>query len=50
MTAVIEIFVYPLAWPMHIQWAASCRGPGAISLDYLVWQRLWPIAERCAAR
>ena len=31
MTAVIEIFVYPLAWPTHIQWAAMllvllCRG------------------------
>ncbi|MGC8468346.1 MAG: DoxX family protein, partial [Acetobacteraceae bacterium] len=22
MTLVIEIFVYPLAWPTHIQWAA----------------------------
>jgi putative oxidoreductase len=22
MTAVIEIFVFPLAWPTHIQWAA----------------------------
>src|SRR5437667_2217475 len=22
MTAVIEIFVYPLAWPTHLQWAA----------------------------
>jgi len=38
MTAVIEIFVYPLAWPTHIQWAAMllvllCRGPGALSLD-----------------
>ena len=22
MTAVIEVFVYPLAWPTHIQWAA----------------------------
>ena len=22
MTAIIEIFVYPLAWPTHIQWAA----------------------------
>src|SRR5215472_4801813 len=22
MTAVIEIFVYPQAWPTHIQWAA----------------------------
>jgi putative oxidoreductase len=41
MTAVIEIFVYPQAWPTHIQWAAMllillCRGPGALSLDYLV--------------
>jgi len=38
MTAVIEIFVYPLAWPTHIQWAAMllvllCRGAGALSLD-----------------
>jgi putative oxidoreductase len=41
MTTVIEIFVYPQAWPTHIQWAAMllvllCRGPGAISLDYLI--------------
>lgn len=48
MTAVIEIFVYPLAWPTHIQWAAMllvllCRGPGAISVDHLVWKRLGPI-------
>src|SRR5215831_10271267 len=33
MTAVIEIFVYPDAWPTHIQWAAMllvllCRGAG----------------------
>ena len=38
MTTVIEVFVYPQAWPTHIQWAALllvllCRGPGAISLD-----------------
>jgi putative oxidoreductase len=41
MTAVIEIFVYPQAWPTHIQWAAMllvllCRGPGALSLDHLL--------------
>jgi len=41
MTAVIEVFVYPLAWPTHIQWAAMllvllCRGPGKLSLDHLV--------------
>jgi putative oxidoreductase len=55
MTAVIEIFVYPLAWPTHIQWAAMllvllCRGPGAISFDHLVWRWIEPTAERCAAR
>jgi putative oxidoreductase len=44
MTAVIEIFVYPLAWPTHIQWAAMllvllCRGPGAFSIDHLLMSR-----------
>ena len=44
MTAVIEIFVYPLAWPTHIQWAAMllvllCRGPGKLSLDELIRRR-----------
>ncbi len=47
MTAVIEIFVYPLAWPTHIQWAAMllvllCRGPGMLSLDYLILRWLLP--------
>src|SRR5262247_1826413 len=41
MTAVIEIFVYPQAWPTHLQWAAMllvllCRGAGAVSLDHWV--------------
>jgi putative oxidoreductase len=45
MTAVIEIFVYPQAWPTHIQWAAMllvllCRGPGKLSLDHVIWQLL----------
>ena len=45
MTTVIEVFVYPLAWPTHIQWAAMllillCRGPGKFSIDHLVWTRL----------
>ena len=44
MTTVIEIFVYPQAWPTHIQWAAMllvllCRGPGKLSIDHLLWQR-----------
>lgn len=47
MTAVIEIFVYPQAWPTHIQWAAMllvllCRGPGVLSLDHWIWQRTRP--------
>src|SRR5580693_590190 len=45
MTTVIEIFVYPQAWPTHIQWAAMllvllCRGAGKLSLDHLIWGRL----------
>jgi putative oxidoreductase len=41
MTTVIEVFVYPQAWPTHIQWAAMllvllCRGPGSFSIDYLL--------------
>ncbi|SCK37436.1 putative oxidoreductase [Variovorax sp. HW608] len=44
MTTVIEVFVYPQAWPTHIQWAAMllvllCRGAGAWSLDHLLWRR-----------
>jgi len=44
MTAVIEMFVYPQAWPTHIQWAAMLlilltRGAGAFSIDYLLWRR-----------
>lgn len=40
MVLVIQTFVYPMAWPDHIQWLAFmifivCRGPGVISLDYL---------------
>jgi len=38
MIMVIQIFVYPSAWPDHIQWLAFmlillARGPGALSLD-----------------
>jgi putative oxidoreductase len=45
MTAVIEIFVYPLAWPTHIQWAAMllvllCRGGGPLSLDHVAWSAI----------
>ena len=45
MTSVIEIFVYPEAWPTHIQWAAMllvllCRGAGKWSFDHLIRRRL----------
>ncbi|ORL53871.1 DoxX family protein [Pseudomonas putida] len=38
MTTVIEIFVYPDAWPTHLTWAALlllliARGAGRLSLD-----------------
>jgi putative oxidoreductase len=44
MTTVIEVFVYPQAWPTHIQWAAMlliqlCRGPGELSIDHLLRRR-----------
>ena len=44
MTAVIEIFVFPDAWPVHGTWAACFlvliwRGPGVVSLDYLIARR-----------
>lgn len=43
MTAVIETFVYPQAWPTHLQWTAMllvllCRGAGAWSLDSVLWR------------
>jgi len=39
MTAVIQIFVYPSAWPTHLVWATALlylagRGAGRLSLDY----------------
>lgn len=45
MTTVIEVFVYPDAWPDHIQWLAFMivilfRGPGRFSLDELLGPRL----------
>ena len=46
MVAVIQTFVYPMAWPDHIQWVAFmifilCRGPGVFSLDHVLlkWVR-----------
>ena len=44
MTLVIEIFVYPEAWPTHGTWAACflllmMRGAGPVSLDHLIVRR-----------
>ena len=41
MTLIIEIFVYPDAWPTHGTWAACflilmTRGPGVISVDNVI--------------
>jgi len=45
MTMVIEIFVFPEAWPTHIQWAAMQlvlmgRGARTLSLDALIQRQL----------
>ena len=41
MTLVIQVFVYPDAWPTHLSWAVLLlyligRGAGAWSLDRLL--------------
>jgi putative oxidoreductase len=38
MTGVIQVFVYPDAWPTHLSWAGlllylAARGGGRLSLD-----------------
>jgi putative oxidoreductase len=45
MVAVIQIFVFPSAWPTHVQWAAFmlillAKGPGVISADHLIGRLL----------
>jgi len=50
MTTVIEVFVYPAAWPTHIQWAAMllvllCRGAGELSLDHFIHDRMAPASS-----
>ena len=44
MIAVIQTFVYPQAWVEHLTWASILvllltRGPGAISIDHLIWRQ-----------
>ena len=41
MISVIQIFVYPRAWPDHLLWGSILvflltRGPGTLSVDYLI--------------
>lgn len=43
MTFVIEVFVYPDAWPTHLSWAAIllpliAKGAGSLSVDHLLWK------------
>ena len=47
MTLVIQIFVYPDAWPTHLSWAGLllpliASGGGKLSVSGL-WPRLHPI-------
>lgn len=44
MTAVIQLFVYPQAWPTHLSWAALllplvAQGGGTFALDHLLRRR-----------
>jgi putative oxidoreductase len=44
MTAVIQLLVYPAAYPTHGVWAAvllwlMVRGPGAVSIDHALGTR-----------
>lgn len=44
MTAVIQTFVYPGAWALHLLWATALlyiiiRGPGLLSIDHLIARR-----------
>ena len=48
MTLVIQLFVVPSGWPEHILWFSLlgliiARGPGAISLDHLIWSGRAPM-------
>ena len=45
MISVIEVFVYPNAWPDHVLWGSVLiflltRGPGRLSMDYLIERHL----------
>ena len=51
MISVIQIFVYPNAWPDHILWGSTLlflltRGPGALSIDYLIQRYIASVSWR----
>ena len=48
MTMVIQLFVFLDGWPDHVLWIAPlvqviARGPGVVSLDHLIYNRLMPV-------
>jgi putative oxidoreductase len=49
MTLVIQLFVYPESWSIHLMWMAILlfiltRGPGVLSLDHWIARRVWAVA------
>jgi putative oxidoreductase len=45
MTLVIQLFVYPESWSVHLMWISILlfiltRGPGALSVDHLIAKRV----------
>jgi putative oxidoreductase len=53
MISVIQIFVYPSAWPDHVLWGSILlflltRGPGLLSIDYLIERSLPAFRARFA--
>lgn len=49
MTLVIQLFVFPESWPVHLMWTAMLgfiltRGPGVLSLDHWIARRVWAVA------
>src|SRR6202007_601551 len=54
MISVIQVFVYPTAWPDHVLWGSILlflltRGPGSLSVDYLIERLLPALRARFAA-
>jgi putative oxidoreductase len=54
MITVIQLFVYPQAWTDNLLWASILvflltRGPGALSIDYLIEKRVRPSRNSIAS-